>query len=87
MKDKIKIPKIIDDNTSIPKINPVQPIIINWNTCIICGMDLSKKNPKKRLINGIQYVSMESKKSFTLWGKKICWNCVFNLVKQFKSSN
>lgn len=83
MKDKIKIPKIIDDNTSIIIPNPVQPIIPHWNSCVICGMDLSKKSPKKRLINGIEYVSLASKKHYTLWGKKICWNCVFNLHKQF----
>ena len=84
MKDKLKTPKPIDDDTTIPKINPAQPIIINWNTCIICGLDLSKKG-KKRIINGIGYTSIEYKKYFKLWDKQICWNCVFNLVKQFKN--
>lgn len=83
MKDKIKELKPIDDNTNIITPNPIQPTIPHWNSCVICGMDLSKKNPKKRLINGISYISMALKKYYTLCGKKICWNCVFNLHKQF----
>ena len=86
MKDKIKELKPIDDNTSIPKINPVQLIKINWNTCVICGLDLSKKG-KTRIINGIKYVTFERKKHYKLWDKQVCWNCVFGLVKQFKSSH
>ena len=87
MKDKIKPLKEINDDTSIITPNPVQPTVFRWNSCVICGMDLHKNNPKKRIINGVQYVSLASKKHYTLWGKKICWNCVFGLVKQFKSSH
>ena len=85
MKDKIKEPKEIDDDTNIVKPSPPQPVTYNWNHCVICGLDLSKKG-KERVINGTKYVSMLSKKYFTLCSKKICWNCVFNLHKQFIKS-
>lgn len=76
MKDKIKTPKPIEDNTSIPKVNPTVPVKYNWFVCFICGQDL-QKNVKK--------LSFKFKKYYKLCDKKICWNCVFNLVKMFKS--
>ena len=82
----MKKPHPIDDNTSIPVINPPQPIVINWNTCVICGLDLSKKG-KKYNMNGTDYMIFGYKKHFRLCDRMICWNCVFNLVKEFKSSH
>ena len=87
MKDKIKSLKPIDDESSIPKVNPIQPIITNWNTCIICGIDLHKKEKKVITYNGREYTSFRFKKYYKLCDKSVCWNCVFNMVKQFKSSN
>lgn len=84
MKDKIKPIKPVDDNTSIIQLHPTQQVRMNWNTCIVCGLDLSKKG-KTRIIKGVKYVSIEHKKYFKLWDKQICWNCVFNLVKKFKN--
>lgn len=83
MKDKLKPIKPIEDNTSIIKPNPIQPIKINWNTCIICGLDLHKQG-KTRVINGIKYTTFEYKKYYKLWDKQICWNCTFKLTKQFQ---
>lgn len=84
MKDKLNPSKPIDDDDGIIIPSPPQPTVFHWNSCIVCGMDLSKKNPKKRIINGVHYISMALKKSYTLCGKKICWNCTFNLHKQFQ---
>ena len=59
---------------------------LGWKWCSICGLDLHKKS-KPVLHNGIKYITLPYKKSFKIIDKIVCWNCVFNLVKQFKSSN
>ena len=101
MKDKIKIPEPIHDDSriKIPKIETTQCskclstyVVSNmihvcntgWRLCAICGLSLEKKKQKQRIVGHYTFVQIADKKSFKLWDKKICWNCVFNLVKQFK---
>ena len=100
MKDKIKIPQPIHDDTrvKIPKIETIQcskclatyvdssmghKCTQGWHRCSICGLSLEKKQ-KTKIINGIGYVSLNTKKSFRIWDKIVCWSCVFMLVKEFK---
>ena len=99
-KDKIHYTKEIDDESSIkepgftqisqcPKCLSIFNIEfehkckLGWKWCSICGLDLHKKG-KEKLVNGVKYVTMPSKKHYNILDKLVCWECAFKIVKEFK---
>ena len=95
IKDKIKKVKPITDNTNVLSTNPLDTVqcpyckslhsinvLHQCNTnkhgvCSICGKDMITKT-------GLRW---KFKKSFTYCAKIICWDCAFNIHKQFKKEN